>query len=268
MIAKRTIISGVVEGFVSPLLVTCLASLGLYLINWWAGILLGILGIILGRLIAIGINRNTKEVIIIGIITSLLVFAGVTWVFWYIFQLRLAASIGGLTAIERAENFIEIIGMSTDTKPGERVIEAFINADLGLGRVSGRMLVRPMCTVTGGIFAGATFITTILMGIPMLFLEKMKAIEKEKQKTREEERQEIWEETKKKKREEELPGEITTKEITEEMITEVRKAIGGERKVSIDWVKKITLYSEEAIIEIAIKKLGMRKENGTLILKE
>ena len=90
--------------------------------------------------------------------------------------------------------------------------------------------------------------------------------EKEKQGIRESKRQEIWEETKKKRREE--PKEIKTKEITAEMITEVRKTIGSERKVSIDWVKKITLYSEEAIIEIAIKELGMRKENGTLILKE
>ena len=266
MVTKRTIISGVVEGITSPILVTCLASIGLYLISWWVGILLGIVGIILGRIIAIAINRNAKESMIIGVITSALVFAGVTWVFWYIFQLRLTASIGGLTATDRAENFLEIIGMSTNTKLGERVIEAFINASLGWGSVSLRMLVRPMCTVTGGIFSGATIILTVLMGIPMLLLEEMKKKEKEKQGIRESKRQEIWEETKQKKREE--PKEIKTKEITEEMIIEVRKAIGSERKVSIDWVKKITLYSEEVIIEIAIKELGMRKDNGTLLLKE
>ena len=52
------------------------------------------------------------------------------------------------------------------------------------------------------------------------------------------------------------------------MITEVRKVIGSEKKVSINWVKKITLYSEKIIILIATKELGMRKEKGTLILKE
>jgi len=78
-------------------------------------------------------------------------------------------------------------------------------------------------------------------------------------------RQKLWEETKKKKREE--PKEIVTKEITEEMIIEVRKAIGSERKVSIDWIKKITLYKKETIIEIA-NKLGMKEENGQLVLEE
>ncbi len=262
MITKRTIISGVVEGFVGPIIVTSLASLGLYLINWWASILLGIFGIILGRIIAIAINRNAKEALIIGVITSLLVFAGVTWVFWYIYQLRITESLYGLTATERAESFLEIIGMNADTKLGERLIEAYVNA----GGLITKKLVRPMCTVTGGMFAGATIIVTVLIGIPILFLEEMKKKEKEKQGIRESKRQEIWEETKKKRREE--PKEIKTKEITAEMITEVRKTIGSERKVSIDWIKKITLYNEEVIIEIATKELGMRKENGTLILKE
>ena len=71
-----------------------------------------------------------------------------------------------------------------------------------------------------------------------------------------------------KKRKREEQEEIETKGITEEMITEVRKVIGSEKKVSIDWVKKITLYGEKIIILIATKELGMRKENETLILKE
>ena len=52
------------------------------------------------------------------------------------------------------------------------------------------------------------------------------------------------------------------------MITEVRKAIGSEKKVSIDWVKKITLYKEEIVVRIATKELGVRKDNGTLVLRE
>lgn len=262
MISKRTIISGVVEGFAGPILVTSLASIGLYMINWWAGILLGITGIILGRLIAIAINRNAKEAIIIGMITSLLVFAGVTWVYWYIYQLRITESLTGLTATERAESFLEIIGMNADTKLGERLIEAYVNAG---GKIT-KKLVRPMCTVTGGMFAGATIIVTALIGVPMLLLENKRKKEQEKQKKREIIRQELWEETKKKKRDE--PKEIETKKITEEKITEVRKAIGSEKKVSIDWLKKITLYKEEVIIEIATKELGMRIENGTLVLKK
>lgn len=262
MIAKRTIISGVVEGFASPILVTCLASLGLYLINWWVGILLGIVGIILGRIIAIAINRNAKEAMIIGIITSILVFAGVTWVYWYIYQLRLTESLTGLTVMEQAESFLEIIGMNADTKLGERLIEAYVNAY----SMRWKKLLRPLCTVTGGMFAGATIIITALIGVPMLLLENKRKKEQEKQKKREIIRQELWEETKKKKREE--PEVITTKEITEDMITEVRKVIRSEKKVSINWVKKITLYSEKIIILIATKELGMRKEKGTLILKE
>jgi len=68
-----------------------------------------------------------------------------------------------------------------------------------------------------------------------------------------------------KKRKREEQEEIETKGITEEMITEVRKVIGSEKKVSIDWVKKITLLTREILEEIVIEKLGMKIEEEKII---